>query len=71
MIEINHFLLTEKIIEARAAAERKVWDSLARYKFYMAGYWMAAWVKYNELLPIDERVRNPFRELVLVARSKR
>ena len=50
MIEINHFLLTEKIIEARAAAERKVWDSLARYKFYMAGYWMAAWVKYNELL---------------------
>lgn len=64
--------MTEKIIEERNAAERKAWDALARYKFYMAGYWMAAWVKYNDLLrPGEGRAMNPFRELVKLARSKK
>ncbi len=31
--DINLFLMTEKIIEERNAAERKAWDALARYKF--------------------------------------
>mgnify|MGYP001182328455 CR=1 FL=1 len=70
--DINLFLMTEKIIEERNAAERKAWDALARYKFYMAGYWMAAWVKYNDLLlPGNGRARNPFRDLVLLARKKK
>ena len=25
-------------------AERKAWDALARYKFWMFGYWAAIWV---------------------------
>lgn len=70
--DVNLFLLQEKIIEQRAAAERKAWDALSRYKFMMAGYWMAAWVKYNDLLPPGQgRARNPFVELVKLARSKR
>jgi hypothetical protein len=42
--------MTEKIIEERNAAERKAWDALARYKFWMFGYHAAAWIKYNDLL---------------------
>jgi len=70
--DINLFLMTEKIIEERNAAERKAWDALARYKFWMFGYHAAAWIKYNDLLrPGEGRARNPFRDLVLLARSKK
>lgn len=49
-------------------AERKAWDSLARYKFFMFGYHAADWVKINRRLG-GERW-NPFRVLVEEAREK-
>jgi uncharacterized membrane protein YjdF len=56
--------LAAKLIEA----ERKAWDSLARYKFLMFGYWAAQWVLCRGLT--GDKIANPFRELVTVARSK-
>jgi hypothetical protein len=53
----------------RAEAERKAWDSLARYKFQMFGYWAAIWVHLNRL--IGDRADNPFRDVVKLAGSKR
>jgi len=60
----------DRIHNARLDAERKAWDSLARYKFYMFGYWSAAWVKYNHLMPKEEKLPNPFKDAVLLARNK-
>lgn len=31
-------------------AERKAWESLARYKFQMFGYWAAIWVHHNRII---------------------
>jgi hypothetical protein len=31
-------------------AELKAWESLARYKFQMFGYWAAIWVHQNRLM---------------------
>ena len=58
----------EQRLEAKMQeAERKAWDSLARYKFLMFGYWSAAWVNYNRL---SARSRpNPFGALVRLART--
>jgi len=53
----------------RDQAEEKAWKSLAGYKFYMFGYWAAAWVKYNQLLTPPMRKANPFRKLVHAARN--
>jgi len=50
-----------------AEAERKAWDSLARYKFMMFGYWAAVWVHLNRLQPHPKP--NPFRALVAEARQ--
>ena len=48
-------------------AELKAWDSLARYKFQMFGYWAAIWVHLNR---ISGSARpNPWRELVFLARQ--
>lgn len=60
----------DRIHNARLDAERKAWDSLARYKFYMFGYWSAAWVKYNQLMPKEEKLPNPFKSLVIMAKEK-
>lgn len=49
-------------------AEAKAWDSLARYKFQMFGYWAAIWVHLNRIG--DFRRRSPFKELVATARAK-
>ena len=57
------------VLAARSEAKEKAIDSLSRYKFEMFGYWASAWVKYNQLLPAEQRESNPFRELVLHARS--
>ena len=43
-------------------AERHAWDSLARYKFVMFGYWAGVWVHLNRLTP--EPLPNPFKRLV-------
>jgi hypothetical protein len=53
----------------RDVAERKAWDSLARYKFQMFGYWAAIWVHVNRmcLAPMP----NPWKGLVLAARAEK
>jgi len=40
----------DKIIDRREAVYESAIRSLAKYKFWMFGYYAAAWVKYNELL---------------------
>lgn len=49
-------------------AEAKAWDSLARYKFQMFGYWAAIWVHLNRVG--NFRRPNPWRSLVTLARSQ-
>jgi len=51
----------------RQEAEEKAFDSLARYKFYMFGYWATTWVQMNKLCRIREI--NPFNQLVDLARK--
>ena len=48
-------------------AERKAWDSLARYKFQMFGYWAGIWVHLNRIG--RENRPNPFRGVVQLARD--
>jgi hypothetical protein len=50
-------------------AETKAWDSLARYKFQMFGYWAAIWVHLNRIGHFKRK--NPFRGLVNAARNGR
>ena len=52
-----------------AEQERKAWDSLARYKFWMFGYHAANWVNINRLAGF--KAKNPFRDLIKVALQKR
>lgn len=52
----------------RDEAKKKAWDSLARYKFAMFGYWASIWVHLNELCP--DRQPNPFGDLVKLARRE-
>ena len=51
----------------RDTAEAKAWDSLARYKFQMFGYWAAIWVHMNRLCA--EKKPSPFTSLVRNART--
>lgn len=56
----------------RLDAERKAWEAMAKYKFWMFGYWAGAWVKYNRILgQIDktQKLPNPFIALVKLARD--
>ena len=48
-------------------AEAKAWDSLARYKFQMFGYWAAIWVHLNRLGGFNKP--NPWSGLVKEARK--
>ena len=59
--------MTEKLLLELAAAERDAWKNLARYKFWMFGYFAARWVYLNRL--IGGRRPNPFKRLVLLARD--
>ncbi|HEY3273071.1 MAG TPA: hypothetical protein VGJ92_04875 [Methanocella sp.] len=58
----------EKIVEAMGDAEKKAWEALAGYKFWMFGYHCGRWVNYNKLL-MNPRP-NPFTDTVRVARAK-
>ncbi|KKN03812.1 hypothetical protein LCGC14_1103850 [marine sediment metagenome] len=49
-------------------AERKAWEALAGYKFWMFGYHAARWVNYKNLLHSNEA--SPFRDAVVIARQK-
>ncbi len=59
----------EKIKAARDEAAIKAYKALAKYKYWMFGYWAAAWSKYNKLLPTDDKQASPF-PLVALAREK-
>lgn len=47
-------------------AQKKAWDSLARYKFQMFGYWAAIWVHLNRIGGFKRP--NPWKGLVKTAR---
>ncbi len=58
----------EKIEDALYEAEIKAWESLARYKFWMFGYWAGIWVHLNR---VEGRKRpNPFKKLVGMAQKE-
>lgn len=59
----------DRVRAARLEAETKAWKALAGYKFEMFGYWASAWVKYNQLMIGDEKLPNPFRPAVHLARE--
>lgn len=56
------------IAEEIRIAEAKAWDSLARYKFTMFGYWAGIWVHLNRIE--GTKRPNPWASLVNVARSE-
>jgi hypothetical protein len=53
----------------REISKNKALDALSRYKFWMFGYHAAAWVKYNQLLPMAHQEESPFSPLVKSARD--
>lgn len=55
-----------RLLNSLEEAEIKAWDSLARYKFQMFGYWAAIWVHLNRIG--DFQKPNPFSRLVKEAR---
>ena len=61
-IPTNPLFYRARLLRDLDEAERKAWDSLARYKFQMFGYWAAIWVHTNRTG--DFRRRNPFTDLV-------
>lgn len=58
----------DKLIQELDEAEQKAWDSLARYKFTMFGYWAAIWIHLNRIS--GEKRPNPWRNLVTIARKR-
>jgi hypothetical protein len=57
----------EKLEQELNVAEQKAWDSLARYKFQMFGYWAAIWVHLNRIGNFKRK--NPWSGLVAAART--
>ena len=57
----------EKVLEELDESEKKAWESLARYKFQMFGYWAAIWVHLNRITGANRP--NPWSELVKFARA--
>jgi hypothetical protein len=60
--------MKQKVLAELDEAEANAWDSLARYKFQMFGYWAAIWVHLNRIS--GEKRPNPWSELVKTARSR-
>jgi hypothetical protein len=58
----------DELIAELEEAEKKAWTSLARYKFWMFGYWAAIWVHLNRIS--GENRSNPWGDLVRLAREK-
>lgn len=52
-----------------AEAEEKAWDSLARYKFQMFGYWASIWVHINRAGGFHRP--SPFGGVVRLAKMER
>jgi hypothetical protein len=59
--------MNARLLKELEHAEARAWDSLRRYKFQMFGYWAAIWVHLNRVG--DFKRPNPWKELVMVARS--
>ena len=59
----------DRVLHELDVAEAKAWDSLARYKFQMFGYWAAIWVHLNRIGGFQRP--NPWTDLVKVARAVR
>jgi len=57
------------LLPALDEAETKAWQSLARYKFQMFGYWAGIWVHLNRLS--GARRPNPFTVAVALAKAQR
>ncbi len=57
------------ILFAMAEAEKKAWEALSGYKFFMFGYHASQWVKCNQLLQ-ERRHDNPFADAVKLGRTK-
>lgn len=49
-------------------AEKKGWDALSRYKFWMFGYWAGIWVHLNHISGMKKP--NPFKAAVKLAKKK-
>lgn len=60
--------MNERLRAELDEAERKAWESLARYKFQMYGYWAAIWVHLNRIS--GENRPNPWKNLVHIARQR-
>lgn len=58
--------LASRLDSDREEAARKAIDALARYKFWMFGYWAAAWVRLNR--QCETRKPSPFKHIVEAAR---
>jgi len=58
--------VNENYLKELDAAEREAWKALARYKFWMFGYFAARWVFLNRML--GAKRPNPFKRLVAMAR---
>lgn len=61
--------MRDRIIKAMQESEDKAWEALSGYKFIMFGYHASRWVNYKELL--DERMPDPFRSIINIARGER
>lgn len=59
-----------EILAGLEDAERKAWEALSGYKFWMFGYHAGRWVNYNNLLPREDRRKSPFADAVKLARQK-
>ncbi len=55
------------VMQVTGLAQRKAWDALSRYKFWMFGYWAAIWVHLNRIS--KAKLPNPWAELVKHSRK--
>ena len=61
--------MKEQLFTELDEAEQKAWDALARYKFWMFGYWAAIWVHLNRISKAKRP--NPWITLVKQARAQK
>ena len=65
---VRPYSAEDALSRARKLAEAKAIAALARYKFWMFGYWAAQWVTLNRLSS-RPLLTNPFAALVQSARK--
>lgn len=59
--------MTADLLAELEKAEREAWKNLARYKFWMFGYFAGRWVFLNRV--IGGKRPNPFKRPVALARE--